>query len=221
MRKYIFLFLLLCFTTNVLGQNTESSQTEQHQLVEWSKNCIKEFSMQYHYRILSFMNLLNRSNCARRTLSHKIENGGAKNRHTSQLCRKLLDSRGVFDQYFEISEAPDAFIAVSLVHNIKSKRTGLKVESGEITFVLDNKGKVLEIKDYVRPMAIRQMTTMLVLDKTKQLLAENLGKDILKLEWKFQSDTQNWVLENDNKIIYRLTPLEIIYFAQKFMRKRN
>ncbi len=53
-------------------------------------------------------------------------------------------------------------------------------------------------------MAIRQMTTMLVLDKTKQLLAENLGKDILKLEWKFQSDTQNWVLENDNKIIYRL-----------------
>lgn len=113
------------------------------------------------------------------------------------------------------------FIAVSLVHNIKSKRTGLKVESGEITFVLDNKGKVLEIKDYVRPMAIRQMTTMLVLDKTKQLLAENLGKDILKLEWKFQSDTQNWVLENDNKIIYRLTPLEIIYFAQKFMRKRN
>ena len=199
MRKYIFLFLLLCFTTNVLGQNTESSQTEQHQLVEWSKNCIKEF-----------FNAVSLSD----TLIHE----------PIEWILIVQDARypiGVFDQYFEISEAPDAFIAVSLVHNIKSKRTGLKVESGEITFVLDNKGKVLEIKDYVRPMAIRQMTTMLVLDKTKQLLAENLGKDILKLEWKFQSDTQNWVLENDNKIIYRLTPLEIIYFAQKFMRKRN
>lgn len=61
MRKYIFLFLLLCFTTNVLGQNTESSQTEQHQLVEWSKTVSRSFSMQYHYRILSFMNLLNGS----------------------------------------------------------------------------------------------------------------------------------------------------------------
>ena len=65
------------------------------------------------------------------------------------------------------------------------------------------------------------MTTMLVLGYVKQFLAENLDKDILKLEWKFQSDTQNWVLENDNKIIYQLTPLEIIYYAQKFMRKRN
>ena len=221
MRKYIFLFLLLCFTTNVLGQNTESSQTEQHQLVEWSKNRIKEF-----FNAVSLSDTLIHEPIewilivqdARYPIKLKMEE---QKTDTLRGCIKLLDSRGVFDQYFEISEAPDAFIAVSLVHNIKSKRTGLKVESGEITFVLDNKGKVLEIKDYVRPMAIRQMTTMLVLDKTKQLLAENLGKDILKLEWKFQSDTQNWVLENDNKIIYRLTPLEIIYFAQKFMRKRN
>ena len=193
MRKYIFLFLLLCFTTNVLGQNTESSQTEQHQLVEWSKNCIKEF-----FNAVSLSDTLIHEPIewilivqdARYPIKLKMEE---QKTDTLRGCIKLLDSRGVFDQYFEISEAPDAFIAVSLVHNIKSKRTGLKVESGEITFVLDNKGKVLEIKDYVRPMAIRQMTTMLVLDKTKQLLAENLGKDILKLEWKFQSDTQNWV----------------------------
>ena len=38
-------------------------------------------------------------NCARRTLSHKIENGGAKT-DTLRGCIKLLDSRGVFDQYF-------------------------------------------------------------------------------------------------------------------------
>ena len=156
--KVYFLFLLLCFTTNVLGQNTESSQTEQHQLVEWSKNCIKEF-----------FNAVSLSD----TLIHE----------PIEWILIVQDAR--YPIKLKMEE-----------QNIKSKRTGLKVESGEITFVLDNKGKVLEIKDYVRPMAIRQMTTMLVLDKTKQLLAENLGKDILKLEWKFQSDTQNWVLEN-------------------------
>lgn len=136
-------------------------------------------------------------------------------------CVKLLDNRGVFDQYFEISEDPDAFVAVSLVCDMKSKRTGLKVESSEITFVLDDKGRVLEVKDYVRPVAIRQMITMQVLNMTKQQLAEDLGKDILKLEWKFQSDTQNWILERNGKIIYQWTPLELIYFAQKFMRKNN
>lgn len=127
----------------------------------------------------------------------------------------------MFDQYFEISEDPDAFVAVSLVCDMKSKRTGLKVESSEITFVLDDKGRVLEVKDYVRPVAIRQMITMQVLNMTKQQLAEDLGKDILKLEWKFQSDTQNWILERNGKIIYQWTPLELIYFAQKFMRKNN
>ncbi|NDO59696.1 hypothetical protein [Bacteroides caecimuris] len=221
MRKYIFLFLLLCFTINVLGQNIESSQTEQHQLVEWSKNCIKEF-----FNAISLSDTLVHEPIewilivqdARYPIKLKMKEEKAD---TLRGCIKLLDNRGVFDQYFEISEVPNAFIAVSLVRSIKSKRTGLKVESGEITFVLDNEGKVLEIKDYVRPVAIRQMTTMLVLGYVKQFLAENLDKDILKLEWKFQSDTQNWVLENDNKIIYQLTPLEIIYYAQKFMRKRN
>ena len=127
----------------------------------------------------------------------------------------------MYDQYFEISEDPDAFVAVSLVCDMKSKRTGLKVESSEITFVLDDKGRVLEVKDYVRPVAIRQMITMQVLNMTKQQLAEDLGKDILKLVWKFQSDTQNWILERNGKIIYQWTPLELIYFAQKFMRKNN
>lgn len=221
MKKYIYLFLFLCFATNVLGQNAENSQTEQHQLVEWSKSCIKEFfnaaslSDTLIYEPIEWILIVQD---ARYPIELKLEE---QKKETLRGCVKLLDNRGVFDQYFEISEDPDAFVAVSLVCDMKSKRTGLKVESSEITFVLDDKGRVLEVKDYVRPVAIRQMITMQVLNMTKQQLAEDLGKDILKLEWKFQSDTQNWILERNGKIIYQWTPLELIYFAQKFMRKNN
>lgn len=221
MKKYIYLFLFLCFATNVLGQNAESVQMEKHQLVEWSKNCIKEafnaisLSDTLIYEPVEWILIVQD---ARYPIELKMEE---QKKDTLRGCIKLLDNRGVFDQYFEISEASNAFVSVSLVCNIKSKRTGLKVKSSEITFVLDDKGRVLEVKDYVRPVAIRQMITMQVLNSTKQLLAEALGKDILKLEWKFQSDTQNWILERDGKIIYLLTPLEITYIAQKFMRKNN
>lgn len=219
MKKYIYLFLFLCSATSLLGQNVKSTPTEKHQLVEWSKSCIKEF-----FNAVSLSDTLIHEPAewilivqdARYPIELQME---GQKKDTLRGCIKLLDNRGVFYQYFEISEVPDAFVAVSLVCDMKSKRTGLKVKSSEITFVLDDKGRVLEAKDYVRPVAIQQMITKQVLDRTKQELAEDLGKDILKLEWKYQSDTQNWILERNGKIIYLWTPIEIAYFAQKFMKK--
>ena len=124
------------------------------------KSCIKEFfnaaslSDTLIYEPIEWILIVQD---ARYPIELKLEE---QKKDTLRGCVKLLDNRGVFDQYFEISEDPDAFVAVSLVCDMKSKRTGLKVESSEITFVLDDKGRVLEVKDYVRPVAIRQMITM-------------------------------------------------------------
>lgn len=220
MKKYIYLFLFLCFATSVLGQNAESAQMEKYQLVEWSKSCIKEF-----FNAVSLSDTLIHEPVewilivqdALYPIGLKV---GEQKKDTLRGCIKLLDNRGVFDQYFEISEDPDAFVAVSLVCNMKSKRTGLKVGSTEITFILDDEGRILEVKDYVRPVAIRQMLTMHTLALTKRKLAE-FGEDTLKSEWKYQSDIQNWILERNGKIIFQWMPLDLAYFAQKFMKKNN
>ena len=119
MRKYIFLFLLLCFTTNVLGQNTESSQTEQHQLVEWSKNCIKEF-----FNAVSLSDTLIHEPIewilivqdARYPIKLKMEE---QKTDTLRGCIKLLDSRSIIP-----APKPQQPTIFSIIKSIKKSCRG-------------------------------------------------------------------------------------------------
>lgn len=217
-KKCIYLYIFLCLAGDIYGQTQENSKTENSQLIEWSKKCIQEFfyttsesdTILYEPQewILIVQNALY-------SLDLKME----EKQETLRGCIRLLDNRGEFDQYQEISEDPDAFIAVSLDYAITSKRTGIKLRQYETTFILDNKGKVIELYDYIRPIAIRQMTTKQTLDIMKDQVCDALGQDTTNSEWIFRSDIQNWVLQKENKILIQMTPLELIYFNQKYMKK--
>lgn len=215
MKKYIHLLFLLCLTGNALGQNQENSKAENLQLIEWSKRCIQQF-----FNVISSDTLIYEPKewiliVQDALYPIKVE----QKPDTLRGCIKLLDNREVFDQYQEISEDPNAFIAISLAYDIISKRTDIKVVQSETTFILDKKGIVLEFYNYVRPIAIRQMITMQTLNIKKNQVHKVLGQDTTNSKWHFQADIQNWVLQRNNKILFQWTPLELVYFNQKYIKK--
>ena len=223
MKRYIYLFLFIYLMGNISGQNKENSQTEKQWLTEFSKKSIERFFNAISLPDTVFYEPVEWILIVQDVL-YPINIKGMEmelEEDTLRGCIKLLDNRGDFEQYYEISEVPNAFVAVSLSYNIISKHTGAKVESYETTFILDNEGTILEVKDYVSPIAVRQKLTMQILDMSKSDLIAFLEEDITNLEWELDPDTQNWVLQKNNKNLFQWTPLELAYIAQKCLRKKS
>lgn len=220
MKRYLIIILIVSLTNNIFCQNQNNSSTGNIQLIEWSKQCVKAFNKAFipdtcFYEPVEWILIAKKAVFNVSQIKCDRNGNMTKIPETLRGCINLLDVRGEFEQYYEISDDPDAFLAVSHGFKLKNITTG-NTDYFEKTFILDEEGTVLEFYDYISPKSLHKMRLFETLNAVKSTLPL-AGKDTTNTKWYFDSNIQNWILQKDCKKVIQFTPIELVLFSQKYM----